>query len=758
MKRTFATLLAVGLITFVLGAPSTALACGPFSLDTIFSFTVHPEYPLENFARGNIGIVQPSYARSYLYVAYQHLNGNGFTAAEQSALVDLWRDRLDLRWEPAEEQSVKRWLDARQKVPGVAEAPKIDVYRSREKPNEYETYLNCQKDSFETAADTFEARAKQWDVESAPLKMWVDAQDQVFANCSEGKHIPAALPADTDAVGRADRQYQIAAANFYAGNFDDALVGFQAIAADRSSFWHTSAPYLIARTFLRKASLGSDEQKPGSLADAEKQLKKILESEELKSSHENARRLLSLVRLRLHPKDVVHDLAISLTGKKTNPNLKQELWDYTLLLDQFVGDEPASALPPKVAELGSDDLTDWLLTFQSEKPEAGAHAIDRWKATSSVPWLIAALAKVDSHHANADALKRAAAAIRPDSPAFPSATFHIVRLNVAAGRFNEARAMLDELLNKNPSHFNVSAINSLRHQRMLVANNLDEFLTYAQRVPAGMSWNDDGREIPEDPSEEDSEGIKSLRGKPLFDTDAAKILNETMPLSLLKQAAVSKALPDHLRRDVAQAAWLRAVILRDEITATQLVPTLKSLAPEMAPLLDNFLTARGLEASRFAGIYAWLKFPGLEPIVDAGIGRSIPLGEQDSYRDNWWCSAAFASTTADSEESAKKRAANEVMSPVFLTNAQRANASKEYSILSSVGAGPNYISQQVVAWATSNPADARVPEALHLAVNTTRHGCTDKQTGKWSKAAYDFLHRRYPKSVWAKRTPYWFKD
>lgn len=752
----FAKLLAVGLIAFLLLAPATAIACGPFSLDTIFSFTVHPEYPLENFARGDIGLVQPSYARSYLYVAYRYLNGNSFTAAEQDALVELWHDRLDLRWEPAEEQSVKRWLDARQKVLGGSEAPKIDVYRSREKPNEYETYLNCQKNSFETAADTLEARGKEWGIKSASLKIWIEAQDQVFANCSEGKHVPDPLPADADPSGRADRQYQIAAANFYAANLDQALAAFQAIAADRSSPWRASAPYLIARTFLRKASLGSDEQKVPSLTAAEKQLNEIAGNEELKSSHENARRLLNLVRLRLHPKDVVHELAVSLAGKNGDPNLKQDLWDYTVLLDQFVGDEPASS-KTTAAELGGDALTDWILTFQSETPESHAHAIDRWQTTSSLPWLIAAIAKIDSSNSSADTLKRAAAGISSDSPAFPAAVFHVARLNIAAGRFNEARATLDELLNKRPSHFNASTLNSLRHQRMLVANNLDEFLTYAQRVPAALSWNDDGREIPADPSEV-SENMKPMQGRPLFDADAAKIVNEKMPVSLLKQAAVSKVLPEHLRRDVAQAAWLRAVILRDDVTASELEPTLKSLVPEMSPLLANFLAARDPEAKQFAAIYAWLKFPGMEPIVDAGIGRSIPLGEQDSYRDNWWCSAAFTANPSDAEEGAKKHTAIEEMSPAFLTKAQRANAGKEYAMISSLGAGPNYISRAVVEWATSHPADARVPEALHLAVNTTRHGCTDKETGRWSKAAYDFLHRRYPNSVWAKRTPYWFKD
>src|SRR6266550_659997 len=101
MMRRFPGLLAIGLIAILLAGPSTVLACGPFSLDTIFVFTVHPEYPLENFARGNLGMIQPSYARSYLYVAYRYLNGNSFTPAEQNALVELWGDRLNLHWEPA---------------------------------------------------------------------------------------------------------------------------------------------------------------------------------------------------------------------------------------------------------------------------------------------------------------------------------------------------------------------------------------------------------------------------------------------------------------------------------------------------------------------------------------------------------------------------------------------------------------------------------------------------------------------------------
>jgi hypothetical protein len=41
-------------------------------------------------------------------------------------------------------------------------------------------------------------------------------------------------------------------------------------------------------------------------------------------------------------------------------------------------------------------------------------------------------------------------------------------------------------------------------------------------------------------------------------------------------------------------------------------------------------------------------------------------------------------------------------------------------------------------------------------VRATRYGCTDKDTPRFSKAAFDLLHRRYPKSPWAEKTKYWY--
>ena len=121
------------------------------------------------------------------------------------------------------------------------------------------------------------------------------------------------------------------------------------------------------------------------------------------------------------------------------------------------------------------------------------------------------------------------------------------------------------------------------------------------------------------------------------------------------------------------------------------------------------------------------------------------------------CSAAFQPATAEeNREAIQFTAVTTGAPPRFLSPQEVQAAEKEWKALNSFGAAPNYIAKEVIQWANSHPNDARVPEALHLAVKTTRYGCGDADTGRWSKAAFDLLHRKYPNSPWTKQTPYWF--
>src|SRR5712691_3411786 len=63
LKTTIIGAIAISVL-FVLSGRSGE-ACGPFFLDAIFTYVKHPDIPLDKFAQGQIGIVKPSYARSY---------------------------------------------------------------------------------------------------------------------------------------------------------------------------------------------------------------------------------------------------------------------------------------------------------------------------------------------------------------------------------------------------------------------------------------------------------------------------------------------------------------------------------------------------------------------------------------------------------------------------------------------------------------------------------------------------------------------
>lgn len=740
LSRTVIAVVLISLLMVLL--PRQTGACGPFFTNSIFVYSKHPDFPLERFATGQLGVLQPSYARSYLVAAYRNLINEKLSDQEVAGLKSLWDDRLSNAGEVNDTDWIRKWNDARGKVAGAGDAGRISAFRSREKPHEYESYVNCQEDAFANAQATLNDRIKRFGADSANVREWLKAQDIVFSNCGEGAQMPDAPAPDLDALIRADRAYQIAAASFYAAQFDEAAKRFDAIAQDSSSPWRDVAGYLAARAVLRKGSLADKEEGRPALAEAETRLKSIINDKSLTRSHHAATRLLGLTRLRLRPEEKLRELAQAIVKRSAAENFKQSVWDYTLLLDKYLGDEvKADAVPQAIK---SDDLTDWIVNFQDGSAASANHAIERWQATKSLPWLVASLASVNGRDPKVNALLEAAAQVDHNSSAFASVAFHNVRLLMEANRFTQARAFLDRTLARDRKSLPPSGVNLLLGQSMTLSQNLEEFLKNAQREPAGLSDNNDGREIPE-------ETEKSAEAKVFFDWDAANVFNRMMPATTMGDAARSPTLAANLHRDVAQAAFMRAALIDDRATANQAAATLSSAYPQLKDLLAVYQRATTPDARRFAAAYLALKFPGLRPYVTVGLNRTSNLEEIDSFRDNWWCGEPPSTYVQD--DGAKTEP---LIAPLFLKTSQGA-ATKEVAALSALGTGPNYFAQTVINWGNKNPTDARVPEALHLAVKSTRYGCTDKETGRWSKAAFDLLHRRYPNSSWAKETKYWFR-
>src|SRR5260221_7676555 len=133
------------IIAVVILLPPRTNACGPFFTDAIFVFTKHPDFPLEQFANGQLGVVSPSWARSYLVVAYRNLSGASLSQTEAKDVKSLWEERLNLSSDGGSEDWSRKSNEARPKVPGT-QPLQLDTYRKRAKPNENESFLNCKQD------------------------------------------------------------------------------------------------------------------------------------------------------------------------------------------------------------------------------------------------------------------------------------------------------------------------------------------------------------------------------------------------------------------------------------------------------------------------------------------------------------------------------------------------------------------------------------------------------------------------------------
>jgi hypothetical protein len=731
----------VSVAAFLLTTGSTPLeACGPFIEHAIFTFTKHPDFPLSRFAAGELGVLQPTYARSYLAVAYRYLSGAPLGADARQAADRLWQERLGPLWDERSGRAAEAWGRKRRGVPNVTASPAVDFFRPVP-GSQFANYSNCLADAFQRAILTLDGLVSAHGASSPIIADWVRAQDVVFDNCANQERLPSPVVAAPAAGAQEHRTYQIAAAHFYAGKFTEAETMFRAIADDGSSPWRTLGRYLAARSLIRRATLlpAPGEVDRTLLARADAELQSITQDSALAGVHAAARSLRGFVRFRLEPRQRLNELADAISGRDAGAGFTQDLADYTLLLDKVVGDGPPASLAAVPSFAREHGITDWIVTFQTTDPAAIDHAVGRWDATKALPWLVVALAKVAHDDPRVPALDAAAREIAATSPAFVSLTYHRARLSIAGGRLDRARADLDRLLSARPESLGPSVRNLLMALRTRAASSFDEFLRLAQRAPAATTYGEDATERAIDLKES---RLAKTPGVRVFDVDASSELNDRVPLARLAAGATTAALPANLRRRLATAAWTRAVVLGDTTRARSLAPILGELVPEMRAGLSEYASLADPNAQALAGMVLVLNHPGTRPFVDAGLDREAAMGRLDRYRNNWWCDDPVSDVT----------------SPMtIVTAAELATARAERARLTKLGTAPNYLASEAVRLATLRPDDPKSPEALHLAVRTTRYGCTDARTGAASKRAFELLHKRYAGSEWARRTPYWYE-
>ncbi len=696
-------------------------ACGPDFSPPEYTRKREPEDPAR-FLAGRLDVLSPDLRTGWQVVAWRRLSGLAMPKVDPAAIDPTFVGGTDPVYE-----AIVAWREARKsevpapQEPFISPDAYLDVPTVDENGNPYTDslpYLNCPADAFRTAVATLADRRASFRPDHPGILAWIEAQDAVFAACGGDAPPPVREPEPRlPEKLAADRRYQIAAASFYAGRYDDARTRFLAIAKEKDSPWSGISPYLATRALVRQATLvpGPADREKLSRADAE--LSALIADSTRGGVREPARRLREWIAIRARPAERTAELAKDLSARELSSEaVGQQIADYAYLLRHAQPGESA------------DPLTEWIETWSAPEGKGATRALERWRKEKSLPWLVAALSLApDDGKAPADLLD-AAAALKDDSPAKATATFERARLLIAAGDRAGARKDLDRLLAGDLSRGSENRAKSLR---LRIAGSLDDLARDGVQMRLSGGPDDD----------------EATREERYLTGEAAFWWNRRLPLSAF-EAAAAKVTNVDLRARLGEAAWTRAVLLGDTAAAERAAQALGEEVPEIAAWAAASAADRPAAAA-----WALIRNPGLAPLVEGGFPRWGTVAEVDDYRRNFWC-AQWPTEVLEEDRSLHLPALPE--RPGFLSAAESATADREIQTLQDLGDGYDIVAGKVLAWARERPADANVPEALYLASQRARVASCRADKPNLSKAAFDLLKKSYPKSEWAKKAKYWY--
>ena len=717
----------------------------------VFTYDRYPAEPREDYLDGNLGIVLPSYSRSYLYVAHRWMDGPPLTLEEQREMKKVW-----FRVRAAPENDASVWYDLRSTldIPEPPAAPTGGVALST---RGYLQFRPCMPHAFQRAADRLREYMDRFGAASAEVREWVRAQDLVFRQCSlPGDGLfPSGAPENVHPVIQEDRRYQIAAARFIATHFEEAEQLFRQIEPNSESWAGLWAPYMVGRSILWQARthLGDDERYHGLLRRAQVALEAVLRNDDLAETHDAARYLLIRILAITDQEAAARLLGLRLSSPLRAGSRVQDWEQYASLLYHNTRrrvDYRTEMRPhAELHKLGvRDRLTDWILTFQSQDPAAYAHALKRWKETRSTAWLVACLSKTDAAVADAAVLLEAAAAT-PEGPGWASVQFYSARVLETGGELERARSALDALLPAISDRS--SSWNRALTLRAKLARSAEELLRYSIRRPASFAVRNSGG-WRSDPWEWDRWDVRHLgrflRPQPMLMPEAADVLNSAVPLDRFAALAMQDSgLPERVSRDIAIAAWVRSILLGDSELSYELASLVAGQAPEIAGDMTRYRASKPGDRP-FIALEILLEYPGMSAKVHPGIGREAPLNEMHLAGFNWW----WWTLRGEIEPSPPE------VGPVdWIPPAERARAAREWERIVALGNGAAWLYDTVYERCKAGAPPAGCAKALHRVAVSSRwidyhHGMQYLPYDVRSQSGYDvvlLLHRLFGGTRWA---------
>src|SRR5215831_17517223 len=369
-------------------------------------------------------------------------------------------------------------------------------------------------------------------------------------------------------------------------------------------------------------------------------------------------------------------------------------------------------------------------------------------------------------------LLAASQTLKPEDPAFLTAAYHRLRLNLD-GDPGAARAELDAILAR--PDLSVSARNLFLAERTMVAGDAKEFARLSLRRPPcpdgpvdgclgedyGLEYYDRMRSVPGWDAE--SEEMRKL---PDFGPEAALAIDR-MALGERARLAEDDTLPATLRLDVALTNWTRAVLLDDTALAARMAQLLRALLPQLAPEWTVYLSARNRQEQRIAGWFLLVKLPGAAvDLADPNLAYVRPVGSVPSFQGRWpdWLVAPRGARLppvappAVSGDQVCFGSCGPGKFPFRLPDfiaagAAQAAAERGGFAIGVAVLGASSVWEELLDYVGAHPRDPRAPEALYWLIHVSHYGTGHNRSGY---RAFNLLHQRYPGSTWAKQSKYYY--
>ena len=592
---------------------------------------------------------------------------------------------------------------------------------------------NCQHDAFKTAGETLSDRKSRYGPGSIELSRWLEAQVQVFAQCSgETAFVPLEEPASNWLpLEQHDRRYQIAAAYFYDGQYLEAASRFEDIGRNADSPWQDLGRYLVGRALACEATVNGND--PLRHLDLSLNAYQELANEpEYLAAFPSVPGQIIRIRTRIDSAAVQSDIEQRIFDDPASMST-QDLFNYVYLRRRVSPTEEAT------------DYTRWVwyATNYQTTPE---EVVEQWRVEQSTAWLYIALARASSSlgESTLTELLLAAEALPDDTPGHLNILVQRIRILGLLGRVDAGLQLAEEAIGKGLDR---SSVNRVRLAAAGITLTGSDFFRWASLKPLSLPWTDDfARQLPPN-------FHRITRDTTLFSNGAINLLNTYFTSSMIEEVIDTPGLSDFQRGRLAIAGWTKAMLADDLESALRLSVLIRRHVPWLARELERFEQAQDkhFEAARII-----FDYPAFSPWLDRGVARlhfdsTISHDRQTpdhvTFVGGWWCSSLYGNQTSDEM----------LQSPLFSRYSDaELSASREVGEYRQTAATTSF-GPHVIRYASDNLDDPRVPRTLHRLVFATRNACySPNAPGNLSQAAFALLHEHFPDSEWAERTPYWY--